>query len=124
MNKRFDKIRAEAIEVREKLSYANPDDQSHIEKLDKIIRGAVLFKWIHLLASFFFIIFAASFLYFTYPDIKFMMVISGLAAGGYAISWFGMIVQLKLFERTIGKVRSAWDIEKVVLKQSGLRGRS
>ncbi len=115
MNKKLDKIRAEAIEVREKLSYANPGDRKHIGKLDKIIRGAVLVGWIHLLASIFFIIFAVVFLYLTYPDAKFMAVILGFAVGGYAISWFGIMIQMKLFDRTIGKVRSALAIEKVIL---------
>lgn len=107
MNKKLDKIRARAIEAREKLSYANADDQGTIAKLDKIIRGAVLVKWMHLFAAISFIVFAAVFTYLVYPDAKFMILMLGFAAGGYAISWIGIVIQMKLYNRTIGKVRSA-----------------
>ena len=106
MNKKLDKIRTTAIGLREMLSYANTCDQPAIAKLDKIIRGAVLVKWMHLFAVVSFIIFAAVFAYLVYPEFQFMLLMLGIAAGGYAISLLGIAVQIKLYNRTIGKVRS------------------
>jgi hypothetical protein len=107
MSNKFDSIRAKAIEAREKLSYANAGDQRTIAKLDKIIRGAMLVKWMHLLAVIFFIVFALFFMYLMYPDAKAMLLMLSFAAGGYAISWVGIVIQIKLYNHTIGKVQSA-----------------
>lgn len=117
MNKKLDKIRAKAIETREKLSFANVDDRKMIAKLDKIIRGAVLVKWMHLFSAVTFIVFAAVFMYLVYPDTKFMLLMAGFAAGGYAISWIGIVVQIKLYNRTIGKIRSALKTENDTLAE-------
>lgn len=106
MNKKLDQIRASAIEIREQLSYAKPDDQKKIAKLDKIIRGAVIVKWMHLLAVVFFIVYTAVFIYLMYPDAKAMFLTSSFAAAGYAISWIGIVIQIKIYNHTIGKVQS------------------
>jgi hypothetical protein len=105
MNKKLISIREKAIKVREKLSYEKADDQRHIGKLDKIIRGTVLVKWMHLFAAVFFLIFAAFFTYLVYPDAKFMILMLSFAAGGYAVSLLGVIIQMKLYERTINKIQ-------------------
>ena len=91
--------------IREKLSYANTEHHKAITSMDKIIRGAVLMKWMYLLATIFFIIFGAYFLFMVYPEIQFMLVILGFLIGGYAITFFGSMVQIKIFNRTIEKVR-------------------
>lgn len=106
MNRKLDRIRANAIGIREQLSCANPDDQRKIAKLDKIIRGAVLIKWMHLLAVIFFIVFAAVFICLMYPDAKDMLLVSSFAAAGYAISWMGIVIQIKIYSHAIGKVQS------------------
>jgi hypothetical protein len=106
MKQKLARIREAAIEAREKLSYSNTADPNMIAKLDKIIRGAVLVKWMHHIAACFFIVFAAVFISLVYPDAKSMMLIAGFAMAGYAISRFGVAIQLKLYDRTIGKVRS------------------
>ena len=106
MNKKLDKIRTRAIGLREKLSYANVGDQPAIAKLDKIIRGAVLVKWIHFFAAVSFIIYAAVFTYLVYPDAQSMLLMLGIAACGYTISFLGIVIQMNLYNRTIGKVRS------------------
>jgi hypothetical protein len=106
MNQKLDKIRTTAIGLREKLSYANAGDQPAIAKLDKIIRGAVLVKWMHLFAVVSFIAFAAVFIFLMYPDVQSMLLMLGIAACGYTISFLGIVVQMKLYNRTIGKVRS------------------
>jgi hypothetical protein len=106
MNKKLDKIRTTAIGLREKLSYANAGDQPAIAKLDKIIRGAVLVKWMHLFAVVSFIIYAAVFTYLVYPDAQSMLLMLGIAACGYTISFLGIVIQIKLYKRSIGKVRA------------------
>jgi hypothetical protein len=105
MNKKLISIREKAIKIREKLSYEKTDDQRHIGKLDKIIRGTVLVKWMHLFAVVFFLIFAAFFTYLVYPDAKFMILMLSFAVGGYAVSLLGVIIQIKLYERTINKIQ-------------------
>jgi threonine/homoserine/homoserine lactone efflux protein len=107
MNKKLEEIRSKAIEAREKLSYANTGDQRTIARLDKIIRGAVLVKWMHRFAALFFIVFAAAFTYLTYPDARIMLLMLGIAAVGYAVCWIGIVVQMKIYAHTIGKARSA-----------------
>ena len=106
MNKRLDAIRARAIEIREKLSYANSNEQKNIAMLEKIIRGAVLVKWMHLLAGIFFLCFAALFMYLMYPDAKAMVLMLGFAAGGYIVSQLGIMIQIKLYDRSIYKAQS------------------
>lgn len=96
MNKKLNRIRQEAIKVREKLSYEKTDDQRHIGKLDKIIRGTVLVKWMYVLAGLFFLIFAAFFTYLVYPDAKFMILMLSFAVGGYAVSLLGVFIHLIL----------------------------
>ena len=44
-----------------------------------------------------------------------MMPIPGFAAGGCAICWLGIIIQMKPFDRTIGKLRSDLEMGKVIL---------
>lgn len=106
MNRKLKTIRTKAIEAREKLSYADGDDQRMIGKLDKIIRGAVLVKWMHLFAAVFFCIFALFFLYLMYPDANAMMLIAGFATVGYAVCWLGVLIQIRIYNHTIGKVQS------------------
>lgn len=112
MNKRLNGIRVKAIEIREKLSYANPDEQKKIAKLDKIIRGTVLVKWMHLFACIAFIVIAAVFMYLVYPDAKAMALILSFALGGYLICLFGVLIQMKMFDHAIGKVRSALETQR------------
>jgi hypothetical protein len=111
MKKRLDKIRAEAIQTREKLSYANADDQKAIAKLDRVILGAVLVKWIHLFAAVSFAVLAAVFMYMVYPEAKIMLLMLSFAAVGYAVSWLGIVIQMRLYSHTIGKVRAALEAE-------------
>lgn len=106
MVKKLNAIRAKAIEARERLTSADVGDQSLIVKLDRIILGTVLVKWMHRFAAVFFIVFAAVFISLVYPDPKFMTLMAGFAAGGYAICLLGVVVQMKLYNRTIGKVRA------------------
>ena len=106
MNKRLDAIRTRAIEIREKLSYSNPDEQKNIAMIEKIIRGAVLVKWMHLLAGIFFFFFAVIFTYLMYPDAKAMVLMLGFAAGGYIVSRLGIMIQIKLYDRSIYKAQS------------------
>ncbi len=107
MNQKLKSIRGKAIKAREKLSYANAGDQRAIVKLDKIIRGTVLVKWMHLIAVIFFIVFTVFFIFLMYPDIKMMLLILGFAAGGYFISWIGVVIQMKLYTQTIDKAQSS-----------------
>ena len=111
MNQNLETIRIRAIAAREKLSYANGDDQRIIARLDKIIRGAVLVKWMHLFAALFFCIFALFFLYLMYPDAEAMMLIAGFAAGGYAVCWIGVLVQIKIYSHAIAKVQPDFQTE-------------
>ena len=74
--------------IREKLSYANTEHHKAITSMDKIIRGAVLMKWMYLLATIFYIIFGAYFLFMVYPEIQFMLVILGV---------FSLVAMLSLF---------------------------
>lgn len=106
MRKRLNSIKENAINEREKLSYYQTDNQRHIGKLDKIIRGTVLVKWLHLFAGIFFLIFAIFFTSMVYPDTKFMIVMLGFALGGYGVSLLGVIIQMRLYERAISKVQS------------------
>lgn len=57
MNKKLQAIRTRAIKIRETLSYEKTEDRKKIAKLDRIIRGAVYIKWMHLFAAVFFIAF-------------------------------------------------------------------
>lgn len=107
MKKKLDKIRAAAIQTREKLSYDNTDDRKAIAKLDRVILGAVLVKWIQLFAAVSFAVLAAVFMYLVYPDVKIMLLMLGFAAVGYAVSWLGIVIQIKLYNHTIDKVRAA-----------------
>jgi VIT1/CCC1 family predicted Fe2+/Mn2+ transporter len=118
MKKRLDKIRAAAIETREKLSYANADDRKAIAKLDRVILGAVLVKWIHLFAAVSFAVLAAVFMYLVYPDAKFMLLMLSFAAVGYAVSWLGIVIQMKLYDHTIDKVRAALEAEPDILVEA------
>lgn len=111
MNRKLSEIKKKAIQARENLTYGKIDDQRYIGKLDKIIRGAVLVKWMHRIACIFFITFAAFFMYMVYPQAKAMMLMLGFATGGYGVSLLGIIIQMKLYERTIGKVQSALQIQ-------------
>ncbi len=119
--KKLNEARTKAIELREKLSYANLEDQKHIIKLDKIVRGAVLVKRMHIFAAVFCIIFTAFFLYFMYPNAIGIMIILGLAGGCYALILAGIILQIKLYNHTIKKIKSAIAFEKVADKQEDER---
>lgn len=107
MKKKLNAIREKAIKVRESLTYDKADDRSHIGKIDRIIRGTVIAKWLYLLASIFFPIYAVFFTYMMYPKVKFIIIELAFAVGGYAVCLIGGAVQIKLYERTIAKVQSA-----------------
>ncbi len=104
MNKKLKGIREQAIKVREKLSYNKADEQRYIGQLDKIIRGTVLVKWMHLIAGIFFVVFTAIFTCLVYPKAQIMMIMLGFGVVGYGVTLLGVIIQIKLYERTIGKL--------------------
>jgi hypothetical protein len=104
MNKKLQATRTRAIKIRETLSYETTEDQKKIAKLDKIIRGTVMVKWMHLIAAVFFIAFALVFMFLMYPDVKAMMIMAGMAACGYAVSWLGVFIQIKMYDHTIGRM--------------------
>jgi len=106
VNKKLGAIREQAIKVREKLSYNKAEEQRYIGQLDRIIRGTVLVKWMHILAGIFFAAFTATFTCLVYPEAQIMMVMLAFGVGGYGVTLLGVIIQIKLYERTIGKVQS------------------
>ena len=107
MNKKLNSIREKAIQARENLSFEKADDQSHIVKLNKIIRGTVLVKWMHFFAGVFYLIFAVFFTHMVYPEVKMMIILLGFAVGGYAVTLLGVVIQIKLYERTIHTIAQA-----------------
>lgn len=107
MNKKLNSIRERAIQARENLSSEKADDLGHIVKLNKIIRGTVLVKWMHFFAVVFYLIFAGFFTHMVYPEVKMMIILLGFAAGGYAVTLLGVVIQIKLYERTIHTIAQA-----------------
>ena len=106
MNKKLGAIREQAIKVREELSYNNSDEQRYIGQLDKIIRGTVLVKWMHLIAGIFFAVFTSVFTCLVYPEAEIMMIMLAFGVVGYGVTLLGVMIQIKLYERTIGRVQS------------------
>ena len=58
----------------------------------------------HLIAAVFFIAYALVFMFQMYPNAKAMMIMLGMAVCGYAFSWFGVFIQIKIYDHTIGKM--------------------
>lgn len=104
MNKKLQATRTRAIKIRETLSYKRTEDQKKIAKLDRIIRGTVYVKWMHLFAAVFFIAFALVLMFLTYPDVKAMIFILGITACGYTVSWLSVLIQIKMYDHTIDKM--------------------
>lgn len=107
MNKKLGTIREQAIKVREKLSYDHENEQRYIGQLDKITRGTALVKWMHIIAGIFFAAFTAIFTYLVYPEYQIIMIILAFGVMGYGVTLLGIIIQIKLYERTIGKAQTA-----------------
>jgi hypothetical protein len=107
MNKKLNSIRKKAIQVKENLTFGKTDDQSRIVKLNRIIRGTVLVKWMHFFAAVFYLIFAAFFTHMVYPEVKMMLILLGFAAGGYTVTLLVIVIQIKLYERTIHAIVQA-----------------
>lgn len=105
MNKKLKDLKEKAIRIREGLTYDKKNERCHIGKLDKIIRGTVLVKWMHLFSAIFFFIFATFFTIMMYPEVRMIILMLGFAAVGYAISLLGVIIQMKLYERTVNKIQ-------------------
>ncbi len=106
MKERLSTIRENAIAVRECLSDGLADHQDYIFKLERIIRGTRFVKWLHRLAAIFFILFAVFFVSLLYPSVQSMLIMLGIAVCGYGVSLLSILVQMKLYERTIFKIES------------------
>jgi hypothetical protein len=109
MKKRLDEIKSKAIKVREKLSSDNPEQQAHITKVDRIIRGTTYVKWMLMISLAFTIIYLLACIILFYPKIKFMLAFSGIAALCCIVCLFSVAIQAKLYDRTINDIQDMID---------------
>lgn len=105
MNNKLKQIQSSAIKTREKLSYENPEEHRLISNLEKIIRGTTYVKRLLIISVIFFIVTGAGFMVLLYPDTAAMLTVLGMGIVGSMICWLGVVIQAKLYERTISKTQ-------------------
>lgn len=104
--KKLVEVKEKATLVRERLVGTAGTDQKQLARLDRTIRGAAIVQWLNLFAVIFFILFSAVFSYLQYPYLKGIGLILGCSVAGYAICYVGILIQIKLYERTIANAEA------------------